>query len=267
MLCHEYKCICVHIPKTAGKSIIAVFTKLLGHYLTRRAPLVIEPKIWPPGQKRHPHLSATEFVTCGCCSKEVFASYFKFSMVRNPWDRIVSEYKYRGNPRKTEFETYLFNHLPKPSWSDAYRHIIPQYEFLYDTESNLAVDFVGRFEKLQEDFDEVCCRIGIPQTILPHRNSSSSLLGVLRNLKDWKRPLQDLVSLKRRKNIFDHYTEYYDDESREFVENLYRKDIEAFGYAFGGWQLAVRRLTNCRKHRRKHLGQISHQVSIAAYSK
>jgi hypothetical protein len=58
--------------------------------------------------------------------------------VRNPWDRIVSEYKYRGYPVKIDFKTYLFKHLP--------------------------LDFVGRYESLQADFDKVCARLGIPPT-------------------------------------------------------------------------------------------------------
>ena len=169
----------------------------------------------------------------GYLSQEQFDSYFKFAFVRNPWDRIVSEYKFRGYPRKTDFKTYLLNHLPKPSWTDRYIHTIPQYDFLFDDSGNLLVDYLGKFERLEKDFDEVCRRIGISQVTLPHKNISSRVLKFPWTLKGAARILINMVSIKRRKNLFNHYTEYYDDESRALVANLYKQDIETFGYEFG----------------------------------
>ena len=234
MLCHQYKCIYIHIPKTAGKSVQHVFAKQLGFRSKKGKDLLVgmndNPDLGPPVLS---HLKASEYVKFGYLSQEQFDSYFKFSFVRNPWDRIVSEYKFRGYPRKTDFKNYLFKHLPEPSWTDRYIHILPQYDFLFDDSGKLLVNHLGKFETLKKDFEEVCRRIGISRVTLPHLNISSRILRFPWTIKGAAKILFNMVGMKRRKNIFNHYTEYYDDESREFVANLYRQDIETFGYEFG----------------------------------
>lgn len=131
--------------------------------------------------------------------------YFKFTFVRNPWDRIVSNYSYakeKWNPSCTDFKDYLTNYLPK--YKRKMIHL-NQYDWISDFKNNIRVDFIGRFEKLQEDFDKVCEIIKIPQQQLPYINKSN------------------------RK----HYTEYYDEETKQIVAKKYAKDIEYFGYTFG----------------------------------
>ena len=233
MICGKYRCLFVHIPKTAGMSIEQVFLGLVGLTWKTRAPLLLggndDPRLGPPKLE---HLKADEYVAGGHLTAEQFASYFKFSFVRNPWDRIVSEYKYRGYPVKIDFKTYLFKRLPAPGWTDTYRHIIPQYDFLHDEAGKLLVDFVGRYESLQADFDTVCARVGIPPTPLPQVNRS--LEGTWPDsLRELRKQLRRALWSLERKHTFPHYTQYYDDESREFVGRLFRKDIEAFNYAFG----------------------------------
>ena len=92
MLCHKYKCIYIHIPKAAGKSIQHVFAKQLGLGSKKGSDLLVgmnaNPDSGPPDLS---HLKASEYVQLGYLSQEKFDSYFKFSFVRNPWDRIVSE--------------------------------------------------------------------------------------------------------------------------------------------------------------------------------
>jgi len=80
-----------------------------------------------------------------------------------------------------------------------------QLDFLTNSSGQVIVDFIGRFENLDQDFNIVCDKIGIPQQTLPHKNKSTHK----------------------------HYTEYYDDKSRRIIMNRFDKDIEYFGYKFG----------------------------------
>ena len=81
----------------------------------------------------------------------------------------------------------------------------PQYDWISDKNDNILVDFIGRYEKFQDDWRYICKKINISPEDLP-------------------------VTHKTSKN---HYTEYYDDETREIVAEIYAKDIDYFGYKFG----------------------------------
>jgi len=234
MVSHYYKCIFIHIPKSAGTSIKSLLGK---KEITKLSKDHINPfflgdkKFEPPA----PHLRAIDYLKYKYVTKEIFDKYFKFAFVRNPWDRLVSEYKFRHHPRKCNFKTYLFHHFPTPSWSDEYCHILPQYDFLYDNNDNLLVDFVGRYENLKQDFNKVCDILGISERNLSHENKSLSLKrNFLKNPVETVKILIDLLSITARKNTYSSYVEYYDEESKEYVAELYKKDIEAFNYNFEG---------------------------------
>lgn len=240
MICKDYQCIFVHIPKTAGQSIEHFFLNLLGLTWQTRSPLLLRPNSDPQlGPPTLAHLKASEYVSCGHVIQEDFDSYFKFSFVRNPWVRLLSHYNYRrrhGFYAGIDFKTFLFKHFPEPSWNDLYIHTVPQYDFLFDEDGNQLVDFIGRFENLQKDFDEVCQQLGIQQNTLPRVNvsatqTSHSFPGKMKLLL---KKISNKLHLKKQKAKNTHsYVESYDDESREFVENLYKRDIETFKYSFG----------------------------------
>ena len=138
-------------------------------------------------------------------SDQIFKSYFKFGTIRNPWDREVSRYKFiLANGKRVSklyeftldgFKNYLINFNKYNSLN---------YNVL-KIDGNIGVDYIMKFENLQKDFNVVCDRIGIPRQQLPHKN----------------------------KTKHKHYTEYYDDETRELVAEKYATDIEHFGYKFG----------------------------------
>lgn len=131
--------------------------------------------------------------------------YFKFSFVRNPWDKLVSQFHF--NRGKFGMENYSFKDYIRAFHAGHVVSIRSQsyLPWLVDENGIIAVDFIGRFENLQNDFDHLCDQIGIENKKLPHKNSTKH----------------------------EHYTKYYDKESRRLVAEKYAKDIEYFGYEFG----------------------------------
>jgi hypothetical protein len=71
--------------------------------------------------------------------------------------------------------------------------------------NEIVVENIIRFENLKQGFDDMCKTLQVPHIKLPHLNKTKHT----------------------------HYTDYYDDETRELVAKKYAKDIETFGYEFG----------------------------------
>tara|TARA_A100001515_G_scaffold141909_1_gene139664 strand:+ start:378 stop:947 length:570 start_codon:yes stop_codon:yes gene_type:complete len=136
--------------------------------------------------------------------KDVFDTYFKFAFVRNPFERAVSIVEYvnafnrdNGFPHLIcDFKEFYVKEFTNEQEKSKYSS---QYDFIK------GCDFVGKLENLQEDFNIVCDKIGIRRQKLPHKNKTNHR----------------------------HYTEYYDEETREIVAKKYAKDIEYFEYKFG----------------------------------
>lgn len=218
MICHHFKCIFVHIPKTAGQSIEHVFLDLLDLKWETRAPLLLRyndrPELGPP---RLAHLKADEYVRYKYLTQEMFDDYFKFAFVRNPWSRLVSMYKYFGYNEKIDFNSFVQDAFKNRIFNKENWFVGPQSDFVYSRDGELLVDYLGRFEDLQDGFDLACERIGVPPTKLQHINKSQSS-GRVHGIKEIR--------------SFSQYQEYYDKESIDCVAHLYRKDIESFKYEF-----------------------------------
>jgi hypothetical protein len=206
LISDRHQFIFVHLYKTAGVSIKEalrpyadshVDRAFFGDRVLHRIRLKrIEP--YPP------HLKAYEV-------RERFPDewgrYFTFAFVRNPWAWQVSLYSYMRQRERhwqhdiatsfSDFEEYL-------EWRVAEdKHL--QQEFLCDWEGNIMVDFVGRVETIEKDFEHICDTIGVAAS-LPHKNKS-----------------------KHR-----NYRDYYDGYTRALVAEHFAPDIEQFGYDFDG---------------------------------
>ena len=243
MICHQHKCLFVHIPKVAGQSIESIFVERAGLTWQQREHLLLKPNSDPKlGPPRLAHLTAQEYISCGHISSEQFEQYFKFTFVRNPWARIVSEYNYRklhGDKHcQSDFKTFLFKRFPKvgddnyQTHKDYYRHVMPQSQFLFDEAGNQLVDFIGKFENLQNDFNKVCQQLNIGNIQIPHKNKSKAIGFKQRFKQQLKLQVMQKLSFVSKGTKPSHYSEYFDDESHEFIADYYAEDIHNFGYVF-----------------------------------
>ena len=141
-----------------------------------------------------------------------YNDYFKFAFVRNPYDRLVSCYcdkVLRGGMKfcdqKPSFKTFVQKVC---SISDKHSniHFISQYTFLMDKNGRLLPNYIGKFENLNEDYFEICKKIGIEH---PPKLKQTN------------------VSRASRK-----YRTYYDQETKRLVESRYKEDLRRFGYDF-----------------------------------
>lgn len=194
MIIHEHKAIFVHIPKTAGTSIECLFGINVFDDITLNQNTFTG---WDGYKQMYiQHCSIQQILDWSMMD---LSNYFSFTFVRNPWDRIVSDYlffKIRSDMSLKEFilEEGVFD----PT------HVLPQMYFIKKRNGEIGLDFIGRFENLQCDFNTVCDKIGIERQTLPHM-------------------------LKKQR---EHYSFYYDDETVELIAKKYKEDIEYFGYEF-----------------------------------
>ena len=157
----------------------AFFLQHIGLGWNDRGKLLLRPNSDPRmGPERLAHLTIREYLQCGYVSKDQFAQLYKFAFVRNPWDKIVSAFKYRKFYEHMSFKEYIFERQPRPiAYQGTYRHVMSQMDYICDESGRICVDYVGRFETLQRDFDHVCRALDIPAKKLSHTNISSNQHG------------------------------------------------------------------------------------------
>lgn len=131
---------------------------------------------------------------------DVSKTYIKYGAVRNPYSRMVSWWKLRGG---RPFKNFIrgFGH---PNGGEFYSKFQKLTYKDYFCTNNICVDNFIRHENIQQDFNDMCERVGLPVMELPKINATNH----------------------------DHYSSYYDDQSRKIVENLFQEDIDMFNYKF-----------------------------------
>ena len=185
-------CVYIHIPRVAGTSVA---TSLFGREVL--------------------HTTLRDYQATG----NNLTSYWKFAIVRNPWDRLVSAFEYlkrggmAGYPydqvmgslitkRDMSFERFVKGWLPGRALS--YIHFYPQIHFISSKEGAIGADFLGRYESLDCDFDVIASKLGIDAS-LPRLNQSS-----------------------RSRD----YRQYYTPDLVDLVEEVYADDVRLLDYTF-----------------------------------
>lgn len=190
---YHSKTIFIHIPKTAGVSLLKSIygdVTLSGHRSFYFNSIVLDTKNY---------------------------KYFSFAFVRNPFDRLYSTYMFlkRGGmnchdkrafanrlSKFEDFEDFVLNGLDKKLIFEI-THLIPQHDYICDLKGNILVDFIGRFEKLDDDIELLSKRLN-------------------KNLK------LDHYNFNNKRSYLEVYSQVMIDK----VSKVYQKDIDIFGYNF-----------------------------------
>ncbi len=137
-----------------------------------------------------------------------YHDFFKFTFVRNTWARVYSWYAniMKDEVLRKSFKITDLNYSYEQFLSEKIDHTtFSQLSFITDSKGNVPMDFIGRFERLQEDFTTVCSKLGIDDPTLPKL--------LVRN--------------------YGHYTDNYSNETKDLIYKLYKDEIDYFGFEYG----------------------------------
>ena len=200
-----HKFVFVAIPKTGTHAVRQALREHMGPQDMEQVGLFVQRSLPIPALARigHGHITLEELRPH--VKPDAWESFFKFAFVRNPFDRFVSYCAFvtrEGDEFEKDPQAVMRGVLANPP----HQHILfhPQHKFVTDRSGALLTDHVGRVEEMQESYDEISGRIGIPTAKLEKVNAT-----------------------KRR-----DYRGYFDDELMEGVAKLYARDLELFGYEF-----------------------------------
>jgi len=241
---HDKRVMFFHIPKTGGSSITYILKNLMdGPNTTEK--LDIRNGGWQGVLHIDGHQHGSYKDNIELCKKH--KRYFKFAFVRNPWDLVLSWYlalygRLDDKPindlssiNPKGFRKFLFHYVnsyhpfvspikyftKKKHEYKLYRvfcklfksRVLPieainktQLSYISDYNGNIAVDYLGRFESLENDIKYIMKVLKVTEYDIPRLNVSNF----------WRINYQD----------------FYDSEGRELISEVYRADIEAFGYEF-----------------------------------
>lgn len=143
--------------------------------------------------------------------------YFKFSIARNPWDRVLSLFAWKArnddrlDPERRAESQGGASGAPSPAFRARFAEFVKgpwqTNDRFYVIDGACCVDFVIRYEALADGTAQLCKRLGIPPIELPRLKAGF-------------------------KSDRHHYSQYYDAETQAIVADRHSNDIRLFGYSF-----------------------------------
>lgn len=205
MISYEKKCIFIHIPRNGGSTV--------------------ENIIWGPNRgKKHLWMDfSSPFRNKYCTGAmhhlpakfvrkevggEIFDKFFTFTITRNPFDRLVSQYSYMIHPAREGLRDFLNMDIDAsfPEYLNLIQkkehvHWKPQYKFI---EKAGKIDYIGRFEEFNKSVRYILDKLEIKLDKIPHFNRSTH----------------------------NPYRTYYNEKTKKIVKKIYTEDLKRFNYSF-----------------------------------
>lgn len=211
MISHKHKCIFIHIAKCAGSTVEDSFGR--GSAFKADHEKVFG---WDDNLKMFlQHATPQELLDNNLISKSEWNSYYKFVIVRNSWDKSISDYKWlmRESNIKDTFDNYItrsgkFHKILNDNSGKHYRgdHLTKQKDYFFIDGQKIEYDKVIMFDNLSQGFIELKKDLNLPDHFFKKKLKSS----------------------KSKK----HYSKYYTDRMLELVSKIYEEDIDFFEYNF-----------------------------------
>ncbi|WP_443632568.1 sulfotransferase family 2 domain-containing protein [Candidatus Marifrigoribacter sp. Uisw_064] len=214
MISHKHKCIFIHISKCAGSSIEKVFGLDIADNSEKNNKNLFG---W---NKEHnlylQHATPQELLDYGFITKEQWNDYYKFIIVRNPWDRALSDYIWMSKEinKSDSFKSFInkkgpFLEVLTQKDGKQYRgdHLNKQLDYFYIDGEEVKYDKIIRFESLKNELPVLFKELNIKI---------------------------DLESEKHNvgKKIFSHYSKFYNSYRKRLIHDNYENDIDYLKYKF-----------------------------------
>ena len=204
----------IHIPKTGGNSIQNILRRYSEDKFVTVSSIQDGKERFEIRNDRYDinkHSTLNEYKKV--IEPKIFSGLYKFATIRNPYDRLISFYfsPHLGNKEwdRDKFILLINDVLPVRNFISIENYKVKinrklKFNIFSPNSLDTDIDFLIKYESLDEDFKNVCKALSIPYQPLPHRNKSE------------------------RK----HYSKYYDEELKQLVYSRFKEEIEFGGYTY-----------------------------------